>query len=65
MMPSVKTNPYLESVREAYRNSALYRSLHGGEPVEKTASAVLPKVEYREDMPVEDYERYIEELTQP
>lgn len=68
MMPARKTNPHLESVREAYRKSEAYRRIHGGETVPGTVAAALPekpKVEYRPDMPVDDYQRWIEELAQP
>lgn len=66
-MKLVSTSPFAEACREAYRKSPAYRALNEAEPVPGTVAAALPKktVEYRPDMPVEDYERWIEEQASP
>lgn len=62
----IDTNPWLESVRAAYKASPAYRAIHGGAPAPGTVAAALPKkVEYRPDMPVEEYEKFLGELAEP
>lgn len=66
-MRLLDTNEFLEACREAWKNSPARRAMHEGNEPAQTAAAVLPKkpIEYRPDMSVDDYERYLGELSEP
>lgn len=66
-MKLVSTSPFVEECRRRYQESPAYRQTQEVTPAPSAAAPILPRqpIEYRADMSVEDYERWIEEQASP